>query len=80
MSKSDALPECSQKVARDLIELRLHAINGKRDVLVETIIKSGVNDVVSGRETETCVGLQQREVLQMRIAIADQHIYDDAPE
>ena len=49
-------------------------------VLVEAVVERGVDDVVGGREAEARVGLHQREVLQMRIAVADEHKDDEAAE
>ena len=74
------MPEFLQKVARDLIEMRLLAVNEKRDVLVETIVEGGVDDVISGREAQARVRFQQGKVLQMRIAVSDKHKQDEAAE
>src|SRR5712671_7328742 len=61
----DALPKFLEKVFRHPVEMRFAAIDREREILIEPVIESGVEDVIGGRQTQPVLRLQQGEVLEM---------------
>src|SRR5215469_11204370 len=56
------------------------AIDRQRKILIDPVIESGVDNVIGWRQTQPVLRLQQREVLEMRVAIADEHKNGEAAE
>src|SRR5262249_55113615 len=75
-----ALPEFLEEAAGYLIEMRFAAINRELKILIEPVIEGGVEDVIGRRQTQPVLCLQQREVLEVCVAIADEHKNDESAE
>src|SRR5215470_15569307 len=80
MRQPDALSKFLEEVARYLIEVWFAAIDRQREILIEPVVESSVEDVIGWRQTQPVLRLQQGEILEMRVAIADEHKNDEAAE